>query len=126
MRSEGEILARYVLSGRTPTTQVLQLYEQALQRRPITLTPLDVRLQEKAFKYPFLLPYIDAALALGRSQHPLRRKIIYMSAIVEAQTDYVDLFLPRQRSKAYIIISGLHGIRGLWRFVIGSGILLLI
>lgn len=126
MRAEGEILARYVLSGRTPTPQVLHLYEQALQHRPITLTPHDVRLQEKALKYPFLLPYIDAALALGRSQHPLRRKIIYMSAIVEAQTDYVDLFLPRQRSKAYIMIAGLHGVRGVWRFVIGRGILLLV
>lgn len=126
MRSEGEILARYVLSGRTPTPQVLHLYEQALQHRPIALTSRELRLQETALKYPFLLPYIDAALALGRSQHPLRRKIIYVTAIIEVQPDYAHLFLPRQRSKTYIFIAVLHGIRGVWRFVIGRGILLLV
>ena len=126
MRSEGEILACYVLSGRTPTQQVLSLYEQALQHRPITSTSQELRLHQKVLKYPFLLPYVDGALALGKSHHPLRRKIIYMTAIVEAQTDYVDLFLPRQRSKAYIIIAGWHGIRGVWRYVVGRGILLLL
>jgi hypothetical protein len=124
MRSEGQILARYVLSGRIPTSQVLDLYEQALQLRPITSTSQELRLQRKVLKYPFLLPYVDGALALGQSHHPLRRKIIYMTAIVEAQTNYVDLFLPRQRSKAYIIVAGWHGIRGVWRFVVGRGILL--
>ena len=55
------------------------------------------RVTQFALAHPWSIGALDAALALTKSDAPLRKKLLLMAAILETQPEYCDAFLPRDR-----------------------------
>lgn len=73
-----------------------------------------------ALRRPRLLPFLDAHDALFRPKSQLRQRLYLMFSILEATPDVSQKFLPTKRPRAYIVIAGLLGMRGVLRLVVGG------
>jgi hypothetical protein len=89
---EAAILGRYVVD-RNVDHRSIELYVRA---RPASATGVDARIERFAFEHRWTLGALDAALALCRPKSPLRKKLILMTAILEACPEYCDEFLSKQ------------------------------
>lgn len=102
MRTEAEILGRYIL-GTAISPRDSSLYAEAVeavfQKRPEFRQGSS--LETLALRAPVLLPFLDAALALVRPSSSLRQRMIIMSAVLETNPKYCESFLPRDRSIMY-------------------------
>jgi hypothetical protein len=82
--------------------------------------PDEIALLALAMRRRWLLPCIDAALALRRPDALLHRKALVMAAILEASPRYADAFLPRHRSTVALIWLSLRlGAMGAMQLAIG-------
>ncbi|MBI5154980.1 hypothetical protein HZA57_07065 [Candidatus Poribacteria bacterium] len=88
LRREAVLLARYLL-GVTPPAAMIERYVSAHRHLPIRSS----RLVQTARRHPRLLPLLDAWCAARRPNDPLRRKLLLMTAILEASPDFTDRFL---------------------------------
>ena len=89
-------MARFIV-GREAPPEFAQRYltaHQHLFRDPPE--GRDAALLNLAIRRPWLLPCIDAALALRRPDALLHRKALLMAAILEASPLFADDFLPRR------------------------------
>jgi len=56
-----------------------------------------------AARHPWSIAALDAALAVTRPDAPLRRRLLFLAAILETRPQWCDAFLPRERGPAYVI-----------------------
>ena len=72
------------------------------------------------YRYPFVLPFIDAAAGILSPNSIIRKKILIMSAIIEATPTFSDFFLrkPDPLLKLLIIL-GWHGLKGVAKTIFG-------
>lgn len=119
---ECRVLSRYLI-GREPTRDVLERYERAVG----TLFHSgedDAHLVQAAVDRPWLLPYLDAACGIVRREDLLRRKLLLLTAILEATTEYTRHFLPRRVSRpGFAFRLAFHGTRAALQAAVGLALL---
>jgi hypothetical protein len=52
--------------------------------------------------YPWSIPFVDAGLALTKRNSGVRKKLLLMSAILEATPQYYSYFLSKNESPLYV------------------------
>jgi hypothetical protein len=123
-REEAEIFGRYLLSGKTPNAKSISLYISAMNLRPASAIGRDEKILKFILKNPRSIGMIDGALAFSKKKSIVRRKILFMSAILETQPEYAELFLPQERSWFYNIYIFWVGFRAVMKAIAGKMILL--
>ena len=124
LQREAEIFGRYLLGGKTPNEKSIALYVEAMTQRPVLPIGRDVSLLKFLLKHPSTIGMIDGALAFSKKRSIIRRKILFMSAILETQTEYAALFLPEERSPFYTVYIFWVGFRAVVKAMGGKMLLL--
>lgn len=110
---EATIFSQYLIHA-NPTPRQVRIYQRAIDQNEPSKALL------AAHKHPFLLPYLDAHDAFFRPTSQLRGRLYLMFSILEASTEFTDKFLASRRSKLYIFVAILIGLRALCRLSIGT------
>ena len=124
-RKEAETLCRYLL-GKRPDEKSISLYCEAMSVKPVLLNAREEKLFRFLVRNPWSAGMIDSALAFSRKRSALRRKILFMSAILETRPEYAELFLPQERAWTYNIYIFWVGCRAVMKMVAGKCLLLFI
>ena len=117
-KEESGLVARYLL-GVTPSVTSKQLYQNTITTHDYLLSEDDARMWNIAMKYPWLLPYIDAGLALTNKLSPLRKRIHLMFAILETETRLSEKFIYTEKP-FWFLRSAFYVIRAIFRAIVGS------
>jgi hypothetical protein len=123
-KKEAEVFGRYLLGGKSPNSKSISLYISAMNLRPAAAIGRDEKILRFVLKNRWSIGMIDGALAFSKKKSIVRRKILFMSAILETQPEYADLFLPQERSWFYNIYIFWVGFRAVMKAVAGKMILL--
>ena len=102
LEREAGILSRYLL-GRAPGERERALYAEAMERLDVPLSPAEARLWRFMMRFPSAIRSIDTVLAFKDPQHPARRRIFTMLAILEASPAFSADFLPRPLSRLHLL-----------------------
>lgn len=121
--AEGRALAAYLL-GREAGGDTLVRYATAVERLDHPESNADRRLLDRLRRRPALWPLVDAGLALVRPRSHVRRRVVVMLAMLEADPSYADLFLPVERKRSHAFVVGLRMVAAMLRGAIGSVIVL--
>lgn len=103
-KTDCAIITRY-LTGRAPTALTIELFERVAEMNGAT----DDR-WKKCMRHPWLLPWVDAALAWRAPASPFRIQMVRYAAVLECIPEYSDLFLPKQRSPFYVVAIAAQGV----------------
>lgn len=125
-RKEAEVLGKYLLGGKKPNAESISLYENANQIKPVSLNEREKKILAFLLRHPACAGLIDGALAFGSANGGIRRKILYMSAILETQPEYADLFLPKERGWFFNIYIFWVGCRAILKAIAGKVLLLFV
>jgi hypothetical protein len=119
-KKEAEIFGRYLLDGKQPNSKSISLYIEAMNLRPFPATGKDEKILKFILKNPRSTGMIDGALAFSKKKSIVRRKILFMSAILETQPEYAELFLPQERNWSYNIYIFWVGFRAVMKAFFGK------
>lgn len=122
LEREARILGRYLLREE-PDSLCVELYAEAMEKRPAACDAQDERLLRLALRQPWTLGLLDGALALRKPNSALRQKLFTMIAILETRPAYAARFLSQERSFWYLFAALYFGGRGALK-AIGGWILL--
>jgi hypothetical protein len=100
LRREAIRFSAYLV-GIEPPEESVHLYLQAMSALDLSVTDTDRRLLRFTSRHQWSIGFVDAALALVRSNSVIRKKLLVLSAILEATPQFADLFLPVPRSRIY-------------------------
>jgi hypothetical protein len=92
LHNEARVISRY-LGAYTEDDQLHRRYETAIDILQISLSADEHKLMVRVLIFSFLLPFVDGGLALLQHDHPLRKRILVMNALMETDPKYVQLFL---------------------------------
>ncbi|MDQ3109362.1 MAG: hypothetical protein M3R17_05665 [Bacteroidota bacterium] len=119
-QKEAEIFGRYLLGGKFPNSKSISLYISAMELRPVVPLGRDKKIMKFILKNPRSIGMFDSALAFSKRKSSVRRKILFMSAILETQPEYAELFLPQERKWSYNIFIFLVGCRAVMKMIAGK------
>jgi hypothetical protein len=94
LRQEMRQYIRYI-TGRKPSEHALQLFVRANEQPTFILDHEEENQLRQILPHPILIPLIDCATGLFLPNHFLRKRMTLAFAIIETDTAYVDLFMPR-------------------------------
>jgi hypothetical protein len=120
---EAEIFGRYLLGGKNPNAKSISLYVNAMTTRRAEPLGKDAKVLNFILKNKWAIGMIDGAEAFSKKKSVVRRKILFMSAILETQPEYTELFLPKERNWFYNIYILWVGFRGIMKALTGKIIL---
>ena len=123
-QKEAEIFGRYLLSGKNPNLKSISLYIEAMHLRSAEALGRDKKILKFILKNNWSIGMIDGALAFSKKKSIVRRKLLFMSAILETQPEYAALFLPQERSGFYNLYIFWVGFRAVMKAIAGKIILL--
>lgn len=123
-KKEAEVFGRYLLGGKSPNAKSISLYIEAMTLRPASAIGRDEKILRFVLKNPRVIGMIDGALAFSKKKSIVRRKILFMSAILETQPEYAELFLPQERGWFYNVYIFWVGFRAVMKAIGGKMILL--
>jgi len=118
LSKEAHLIGTYLLN-KNLDEKVIKLYVQAMQATDFSYLPKDRKILRLLSKRGFLLPYIDAGLAILFPNSVIRQKILIMTAIIETQPQYSHLFLNKKRNFFYLFIIGWVGMRSILKAILG-------
>ncbi len=95
-KEEINILWRTLLNV-SADERVAQRYQEAVETLPYTLTPKERKVWGQLLRHAWLLPYVDAGLAIRNSQHPFRKRMYLALALLEAHPSSADFLLTTRR-----------------------------
>jgi hypothetical protein len=121
-RTEAELFGRHLL-GVAPNNFCISLYIQAMEKLPLSLDPQDQRVLQFMMRRPWSIAPLDAGLAVLRNNSAVRRMIYTMLAILETSPEYCDRFLPRKRSRFYLLYLAWVGLRAVGKACAGGFLL---
>ncbi len=115
-----EIYFRY-LSRKNPDARSLELYSAAIAHHQLEFSKKENRLHKLSQRFPFLIPFIDAGLALTQPLSPYRKNIYIILCILETQPQYFPLLSSsmNEKSKQTFLSFFFHGIRAAFTGVFG-------
>ena len=123
LRREAVTLSRYLI-GREPDDRCVHLYVSAMRHLGIMLQGRESRFWDFMMRHPWVVPAMDAALAIRQPDSTIRRKIFTMLAILEASPEHAPLFLPAKQVGWPRITVVFAGMRAVGAAVLGSILLL--
>jgi hypothetical protein len=104
------------LLGVDPSPELIERYRRAEAALfPRAASNEDAALLEFVLRRPSLLPLLDAAAGLLRPANRLRRKLVVLSAILEADPAHVDRFLPAPARPSVVLF------RLCWSVLVAAG-----
>jgi hypothetical protein len=113
------------LVGEIPTEdKFIILFLKANQNLDFRSSQKEINIFNKAINNPWLLPHLDAALALGQNNSLLRKKILLVFSILETSKEYHAEFSTEDKPRFYWLKIIFFGIRAVSRLIIGKIILL--
>jgi len=112
----------YYLVEESISPSLIVRYLDAVRYLKPVLSEKDLRWIVISETHPFLIPFIDGALALNKNgaKSGYRHLLLIMSAIIEATPEYADKFLPRQYSISEWLVLIKAGFRGVFCGLIGK------
>jgi hypothetical protein len=122
---EAIILGTYLLDGKRPNAQSISLYVQASEMRPIVLSEREEKIRRFILRNPRSTGLMDSALSF-QGKSGIRKKILYMSAVLETQPEYADLFLPKPRGWFYNLYIFWVGARAVMKLILGKLVLMFV
>ena len=109
-----DVLSRYLLGAPIKDAWIYSLYAQACQEPASQETIVDF-----AFRYPSLLPYLDAGLVVLRPNSELRRRIHIIFAALESTPEHARKFMPERVSFFHFLWLIGVGVRAIFRAIVG-------
>ena len=125
LEKEAILFTKY-LTGTTPSPELINRYAEACVKLNFSVAETEDKYLEKILRWPFLLPFFDAALSLRNTKTVLRKKILVMLAVLETTPEYYSFFSSKNFSLFEWVVIFLKGIWAVVKFVVGSFILLFI
>ena len=122
-KQEAEIFGKYLLNGKIPDAKSISLYVDAMNMKPVSAIGKDEKILKFILRNPRFIGMIDGALAFSKRKSIVRRKILFMSAILETRPEYAQLFLQKERSWFYNIYIFWVGFRAILKAIGGKIIL---
>jgi hypothetical protein len=119
---EALVFGRYLV-GRDIGEDLVALYVRGAEALAHEGDERERRIALFAVSQPWSLAAIDGALAVTQPRALLRRKLLLLTAILEASTEYCAEFLPAERSPVYALVVGWTLVRG--AFAACAGLVLL-
>jgi len=86
LKKEADVFSAYLISDLTPDPVKARYVATTQFLEPDLLSSVAIRA-------PWLLGFMDAGTALVRREHPLRKKLLVMTAILEADKTHAAHFL---------------------------------
>ncbi|CAN5908311.1 hypothetical protein BH11BAC7_BH11BAC7_19370 [soil metagenome] len=123
-QKEAEIFGRYLLGGKNINAKSISLYIEAMQLRPTEAIGRDKKILGFILKNSWSIGMIDSALAFSKRKSVIRRKLLFMTAILETQPEYAELFLPQERKWGYSLFIFWVGCRAVMKMMAGKILLL--
>ncbi len=124
VRNEAEIFSVYLI-GETPSAQLVERYEHASSAIG-AINERDKKIYEISVKHPSLIPFTDAALAIGDRNALLRKKLLVMLAILETTPEHYEKFRSRNESKLKWISLFFRGGFAVFKMIVGKIILVFV
>lgn len=125
-QKEAEIFGRYLLGGKNPNPKSISLYIEAMHLHTAEAIGRDKKILKFILKNSWSIGMIDGALAFSKHKSIVRRKLLFISAILETQPEYAELFLPQERSWFYNLYILWVGFRAVMKAIAGKILLILI
>lgn len=119
LKLQADIFGRYFLK-KQPNDYAVNLYVSTISATPDSLTAKEQKIIELMVRHPWSIGYFDGGLALISAYSEVRRRLYLTFAILEAQPEYYEYFLPRQRSPFYALFIVLVGLRAIIRAILGT------
>ncbi|MCP9748229.1 hypothetical protein EGI24_16120 [Lacihabitans sp. CS3-21] len=92
MLPEAKIFAQY-LDAKVDDEALLIKYTKAIEKLKLSLSEKEASVLRYLIKMPFLLPFADGAWAFLNPKNGIRKRIMVMSAFIETEPQFVQLFL---------------------------------
>jgi hypothetical protein len=121
-RREAELLC-YYLVNRPLSDEAAMLFARASELHPVFLSAAEQKAWNHCLKHPSMITFIDAALAIRKTNSGIRRKIFLMFAVLESLPEYHTCFLPSSRSPFYPVYIFFRGVLATMKSIIGQIIL---
>ena len=115
-RQQADILTVYLTKQPVAEENIYDLYKEIASQ---TKSTNEDRLFNFAFKYPRLIPALDAGLVFVRPTSELRRRIYVIFSILESHPQYADVFLPQKFTFLQTVGVFAVGVRAIARAVLG-------
>jgi hypothetical protein len=109
-----DVLSKYLLGTSVKHAWVYDVYAQVCKQQVSNEAIVDF-----AFRYPSLLPFLDAGLVFIRPNSELRRRIHIVFAALESTPEHAQKFMPEKVSfLQFLSLIGV-GIRAVFRAIVG-------
>lgn len=96
---EALVFGSYLISQKlSPNT--IQIYQKACSQLKLTQSN---RVVDLCVRFPRLIGFLEAAIAILAPNHLLRKKLIVLSAIIETTPDHHQLYLPKNYSVFFVV-----------------------
>ncbi len=118
LQKEAIIFGKYII-GIPINQETIDFYVQSFHNNNIEGSKAEIELLNKCIERPSLLPYYDAALSLRSPNHYIKQRLHRMFAILETRVEYTEYFLGREFSKLYILSIAWHGIKAIYKTMVG-------
>ena len=116
LAAECVVFARYLIGYDCPAV-IIRRYVVA---NALLLDGADDGVVAFALRHPWALPYLDAACGLRLRDGVLRRKLVLLTAILEATTEFADVFLPEPVGRVgFLFWAFRHGVTAFLKGVLG-------
>jgi len=93
LKQEATVLANYVLPKSKIKDHIANLYAAAVMHQGLPLKKNEKQVFTLMLKFPWLLTFVDSALAIIDPMSAIRHRIFIMLAILEVQPEYTHFFL---------------------------------
>jgi hypothetical protein len=101
LEEEARIFTHYLI-GKQADSQAIELYKVAVGSSELSIA--DQKLLHFMLSHPKSIGLIDAGLVFHNSASEARRRLYIMLAILEANADYYDSFLSKDRNPFYVVV----------------------
>jgi hypothetical protein len=99
MRREAIVFSNY-LGVSSSNLNLLSSYATSVNQLNLKLNTKEERILNLILRYDCLVPFIDGGMAFLYPESVIRKRILLMSALIETETQYTELFI-RQRQNNF-------------------------
>lgn len=122
---ECRILSRHLIAV-APSREIVARYRAARATLLGTGAP-QTRVEKLAYRQPLLIGILDAGCGLVARDHPLRRKLLILTAILETTPNHARRFLPTRNRRPFILLElSLAGVIAACKALLGVPLVLLV
>jgi hypothetical protein len=118
LRLEARQFGAYLV-GIEPPEELVHRYVQAMSALNLSVNDKDRRLLRFTSRHRWSIGFVDGALALTRPSSAIRKKLLVLSAILEATPRFADMFLPVPRRSIYGAYVIFTAVRAAFKAAIG-------